>query len=257
VDLSLTLDEQLPCTWPGHTAYRHTVDSWFEGGWRPDGADSAAQRGYYTGSLVIDEHTGTHVDAPIHSLSPGDAQRAAADAVDRIPLEQLIGRARVLDVRKLDGTAQEGTSPLITSLHVSEHEQAYGPLLEGEIVLLCTGWDSRYLPGPAGAEYSQQPRVQRRGVGWPAPDVGCVEMLVERGVRCIGTDAPTVGPLQDPVPTHRAGLGAGVVFVEGLTRLERLPARGATFVCLPLKISGGSGSPARALAVLPSTEYLA
>jgi isatin hydrolase len=256
VDLSLPLDVDLPGTWPGHMPYRHSVDRWYE---KAPEADAAAPprgpqaRGYYTAWLVIDEHTGTHVDAPIHNSPPTSADDVADGAVDRILLEQLVGPARVIDVTDLEPAA-DGESPLVGAPTVLEHEERWGEIGPGEIVLLRSGWDAHYLPGEEGRGYVEAPKVRGEGPGWAAPGVDCVELLAARGVRCLGTDAPTVGPLQDPVPTHRRGFGLGMVFVEGLARLDRLPARGAAFVCLPLKVVGGSGAPARAAAFLPSEE---
>ncbi|MFT3865038.1 MAG: cyclase family protein [Solirubrobacterales bacterium] len=256
VDLSLPLDVDLPGTWPGHMPYRHIVDRWYEEAHEADapGPPGGPQaRGYYTAWLTIDEHTGTHVDAPIHNSPPTGADEVAAGAVDRIPLAQLVGPARVIDATDL-GPAATGESPLVGAPAVLEHEERWGEIGAGEIVLLRTGWDSRYLPGEEGRGYVEDPKVRGEGPGWAAPGVDCVELLAARGVRCLGTDAPTVGPLQDPVPTHRRGFGLGMVFVEGLARLGRLPARGAAFVCLPLKVVGGSGAPARAAAFLPAGE---
>jgi kynurenine formamidase len=252
VDLSLPLAAEMPCTWPGHMPYRHTVDRWYDAdsGIAPGGPQA---RGYYTAWLLIDEHAGTHLDAPIHNLPPSRPEDVAAGAVDRVPLEQLIGPARVIDATAL-GPAEDGSSPLVDAATVLEHEERWGRIEAGEIVLLRTGWDARYLPGEAGRGYVEAPSVDGDGPGWAAPTVDCVELLAARGVRCLGTDAPTVGPLQDPVPTHRHGFALGLVFVEGLASLERLPARGAAFVCMPLKIVGGSGAPARVAAFLPAEE---
>jgi kynurenine formamidase len=206
--------------------------------------------GYHTACLEIDEHTGTHVDAPSHSLPP-EASAQNPISIDLVPLDRVVGPARVLDATPLCDAGSIGESPLVREELIASHERQHGEIEGGEVVLLHTGWDRHFVAGPAGAAYAHGPRVEGTAPGWPAPDVASIELLLARGVTCIGTDAPTIGPLQDPVPVHQAGLRAGLVFVEGLTNLGRLPPRGAFFVCLPLKVAGGSGAPARAVAFVP------
>ena len=77
-----------------------------------------------------------------------------------------------------------------------------------------------------------------------------MELLGERGVLCVGTDAVSMGPAEDGRATHIAGLSRGMVFIESLCHLKELPSHGATFVFLPLKIANGSGGPGRAVAFM-------
>ena len=69
--------------------------------------------------------------------------------------------------------------------------------------------------------------------------------------RCAGTDGLSIGPAEGGGPTHLGGLSQGMVFVEALTGLDRLPPRGGWFLFLPLNLVDGTGAPGRALAVLP------
>ncbi|MGH9161798.1 MAG: cyclase family protein, partial [Vicinamibacteraceae bacterium] len=86
--------------------------------------------------------------------------------------------------------------------------------------------------------------------GWPAPDAAVMRYLAERGVRTLGIDSPSMGPLPAPLPSevHGAGLQAGMIWAEGLTRLGSLPPTGAFVGFLPLNLRGGIGAPARAVA---------
>jgi kynurenine formamidase len=79
-----------------------------------------------------------------------------------------------------------------------------------------------------------------------------MEYLADRGVRTLGVDTNSTGSLQDDSGPHHAGLGRGMVFIERLTNLGRLPTRGAGFVFLGLKLEGGSGAAGRAIAMVPS-----
>ncbi|WP_307961815.1 hypothetical protein [Salinispora arenicola] len=81
-----------------------------------------------------------------------------------------------------------------------------------------------------------------------------VELLLTRGVHCLGIDAPSIGPAHDPVGVHVRGLGQGMVYVECLSRARRAAPRGAWFCFLPIKVEGSTGAPGRAIALLPATE---
>lgn len=122
---------------------------------------------------------------------------------------------------------------------------------EGEVVLFMTGWDRYHVEGEEGEKFMSGSLVARDFPGWPAPAPEAMLHLHERGVKTVGIDAPSIGSAHDPVPSHRAGLDRGVRCVEVLTKLDGLPARGAHFVFMPVKIAGSSGGPGRAMALLP------
>ena len=257
VDLSLTLSEDLPCAWPGAMPYRHTIDNWFETTKGADGPRLRCRTGvpYHTCSVGLDEHTGTHFDAPAHFVpAPGSGLPNAGPAgtltADRVPLEQFFGPAAVVDVRSARGKARPGFSPRIEPELVTDWEAANGAIGPGDIVLFRSDWDEHYVPGPAGKKYVTDPLVLSNATAWPAPSPTTMELLRDRGVRCVGTDAVSMGPADDAAPVHVVGLSAGMVFIEALAHLAELPARGATFLFLPVKIAEGSGGPGRALAFM-------
>lgn len=259
VDLSVLVAEDLPCYWSTHQPYQHKTWNWYET--RLDQVVPVYRRGgpYATRWLMIDEHTGTHLDAPPHFIPPEhsglpNAGRWGAVSVDKVPLSQLMGPAALIDVSDLVGTVEEpAVSPLVTTEMVLSWEDEHGVLVAGDVVLLRSGWDRHYQRGGAGAGYVHDVVVAGTGQAWPAPDVATIELFVDRGVRCIGIDAPSIGPIQGnlPIEVHVAGLGSGAVFVECLTALDALPARGAWFCFLPIKVEGGTGAPGRAIAWVP------
>jgi arylformamidase len=164
--------------------------------------------------LVLGTHTGTHVDPPAHFL-PGTA------TVDALPLDVLVGPAVVahFPVAPIDRAALESPS-------VPERTTR---------LLLQTGGDAGALT-PDGAR-----------------------CLVERGVRLVGADTLSIEPASDgpgvrgcppeeQYPVHRILLGAGVVIVEGLDLSAVVPGS-YQLVCLPLRIAGGDGAPARAVLI--------
>lgn len=116
-------------------------------------------------------------------------------------------------------------------------------------MLLRSDWDDRYRRGHDGSAYGQDVLVTGSEGGWPAAPPEAIEWLCERGIRCLGTDGLSVGAAEDGTPAHLAGLG--MTFLEALTGLRQLPATGAWFLFLPLKLVDGTGGPGRAIAVLP------
>ncbi|MBO0775917.1 MAG: cyclase family protein [Actinobacteria bacterium] len=256
-DLTLPLAEDLPCTWPGHMPFRATVWTWF--GPRPADPQPVYPRtggSYQTRWLVLDEHAGTHVDAPRHFIPPPGSGLPHAGpggdvGVDRLPLLATAGPADVVDVTGLD-LAPNGMSPPVTPAHLERWEAANGPIQAGDAVLLRSDWDGNYLPGGEGDAYGTDTLIHRSQPGWPAPTPQAMEWLHDRGVRCVGTDGLSIGPAEGGAPTHLAGLTRGMAFVEALAGLSQLPPRGAWFLFLPICLADGTGGPGRALAVLPA-----
>ena len=244
VDLSVTLSEHLPSTWPEHMPFAHKNWSWFEEDELPTGACTCSLGPYVTHFFILDEHAGTHVDAPSHYFRDGDSS-------EKIDLSKLIGPAAVVDLRELDGKAEDGASPAITVAHLEAWEKEHGNFEPGEVVLLHTGWSKHYVRGEEGRAFLHEPVALQSRPAWPAPAPEAAIFLHERGVTTIGIDAPSVGSAEEGNEVHRAGLSREMAFIEGLTNLERLPPRGASFVFLPLKIEVASGAPGRAIAVLP------
>lgn len=244
VDLSVTLSEHLPATWPEHMPFAHKNWSWFEEDELPTGACTCSLGPYVTHFFILDEHAGTHVDAPSHYFREGDSS-------EKIDLSKLIGRAAVVDVRHLDGEAENGASPAITVAHLEAWEAEHGRFEPGEIALLLTGWSKHYAKGEAGRAFLHEPVVLQSRPAWPAPEAAAAIFLHERGINAIGIDAPSMGSAEEGNEVHRAGLSREMAFIEGLTNVDRLPARGANFLFLPIKIAVASGAPGRAIALLP------
>jgi kynurenine formamidase len=255
VDLTVVLAEDFPCWWPAHMPYQQKTFNYFADQLEALQPVRSRAGAYHTRWLLIDEHTGTHCDAPTHFIPPPsselpDAGPAGELSVDRIPLRQLMGPAAVIDVSGL-ADAAPGESPYIEPEVIRSWETEHGELRPDDVVLLRSGWDTYYRRMPEGRAYSEDATVGRSSSGWPAPSVATMRLLLERGVRCVGTDAPTMGAAHDGVPVHVAGLSAGAVFIEGLAHLGDLPPRGAWFCFAPLKVEGGTGAPGRAFALVP------
>jgi len=248
VDLSMTLDEHLPVSWPGAAVFHHHRSNDYA-----DGRGVPADKGpYTTHTLILDEHAGTHFDAPSHFIPPPTSGLPRAGPAglltgDVVPLRELMGPAVVIDCRDSTG-AVPGQSPVIGVQAVERHEALHGQINPGEVVLFHTGWDAKLRDLPAGRDYVHRPFVLGDSAGWPAPDVETVQLLHSRGVRLLATDGTSMGLVHDGAPVHWWGLSNGMLFVEACVNLGALPTLGAWFLFLPLKVAGSSGAPGRAIA---------
>lgn len=256
VDLTVPLAEGLPANWPTHMPFQRKVYNWYASQDHPLQPLHGFRGPYYTAFLTLDEHCGTHIDAPAHFIPPPDSGLPHAGemgnvTLDKVPLARMSGPARVIDATDLKDTGAPGTSPQILPDHVLRHEADYGPLEPGDIVLFRSDWDVHYVSMPAGGAYAADPFLAGRGPGWPAPGIPTLELLLERGVTILGLDGVSVGGVDDPAPAHHFGLGKGMLYIELLANLAQVPPRGAWFLYLPLSIRGGSAGPGRAIALVP------
>ena len=175
--------------------------------------------GWVARRLVLDSHLGTHLDAPSHFV-------AGAPHVDEADLETLIGPAQVIH---LDGVTP---GEVLTGARLGR--------VTGRRVLLDTGWSAR---GLGQAEYFGQ-------APYLAPDAA--RALLAAGTQLLGLDLPSVDV---DGGVHVALLGGGCLIVENMTGLSALPAT-CELTVLPLPITGGDGSPVRAVARYETTEGL-
>ena len=164
--------------------------------------------------MALGVHTGTHVDAPLHFID-------GAEAAEAIALDALIGPAWVVDA-----TASTWT---ITAEDLDRFD-----IPAGEVRLLFRTRSAHLWDSPAFEP------------GFVAIDATAAAALVGRGVRSVGIDYLSVAPIGDPIPTHRILFEAGVVVLEGLD-LRRVAPGPYDLLCLPLRIVGSDGAPARAL----------
>jgi kynurenine formamidase len=197
---------------------------------------------WYWNDIHTGEHTGTHVDAPIHWLSGKDSLDVAS-----IPLGRLIAPAVVMDMSE-----QVAKDPdfLLEVAHIRAWEDEHGTLPDGGWLLYRTGWDARsndqddFLNVSDGRSHT--PGVSAECAAWLADEAP----IVGFGVETVGTDAGRAGELDPIFPCHDRLLGAGKCGLTQLQNLAGLPATGVVLVVSPLPIVGGSGSPARVYALV-------
>ncbi|MFC2021245.1 cyclase family protein [Chloroflexota bacterium] len=159
-------------------------------------------------------HSGTHVDAPIHFIKDGKG-------VDSIPLDTVVGRVRVIEIRDPESIKQE--------------ELAGYHIRCGERILFKTG---------------NSPDVWQKDEffeDFVFISDDAADFLVERGVRLIGIDYLSVGSFKHSGSyVHKTLLSGGVWIIEGLNLSNVMPGK-YDLICLPLRIVGGDGAPARAI----------
>ncbi len=160
-------------------------------------------------------HIGTHVDAPDHFLGNGQT-------VENLPVELLVGEAAVVEI---PGEGQISAADLQTAA-----------IPEGT---------TRLLIKTANSLLWAQDRKEFRE-DFIALQADAATYLVNRGVKVVGVDYLSVAPYDDSAPTHKILLEAGVLIIEGLN-LSGIKAGEYTLMCLPLKIKGSDGAPARVL----------
>lgn len=168
--------------------------------------------------MAMSAHTGTHVDAPYHFIADGKT-------IERLDLNTLIGPAQVVEL------------PAECSLIGAEDLKQAGIEPGTERVLLKTS-NNRYW-AQAGLPFQRDfTAVAPDGAAW----------LVQQGVKLIGIDYFSIAPFGDSIPTHRTLLGAEMVILEGIN-LSKVQAGKYQLYCLPLKLGGSDGAPARAVLI--------
>jgi kynurenine formamidase len=189
------------------------------------------------------EHTGTHLDAPVHWATGRDGH-----SVDTIPPARLIGPAVVLDF-----TAEVSENPdfVLEPEHFEKHIANHGRLPDRAWLVFRTGW-SRYNKDAAAFANADErgphtPGVSAAGAQWLA-----ASDITGFAVETVGIDAGQAGGMEPPFPVHNFLLGADKYGLTQLQNLDRLPQTGAVIVAAPLPIVGGTGSPARVLAIVPA-----
>ncbi|MEM8916763.1 MAG: cyclase family protein [Pseudomonadota bacterium] len=199
--------------------------------------------------LVLGEHSGTHFDAPHHWLSGKDFPDGFTDTLD---VQRLIAPANVIDC-----SADCAADPdfLLTVDHVMAWEREHGEIKPGEWVLMRSDWDQRADDEEAFLNDDPDPRED--GSHSPGPTAECIDYLLAKGIvgwgsQCIGTDHGMAGKFSPPYPAHNHLHRDNCFGLASLANLDRLPPKGAILIVTPLKIERGTGSPVRALAMVPA-----
>ncbi len=224
VHLSHIIDPHIPA-WPGDP---------------PVELETVAEipsEGYFLRRLSMGEHSATHINAPA-SFHEGGASVESYDA------ESLVKPAIVIHLITDTGRGAERD---LSVEDIHRWEQDHGPVPEGSVALVNTGWSRRWGEPAAymNLDASGKPR-------YPGIEVDASGYLLDqRGAAGLGIDSPGVDTHDGSYSTNRMALSQQRIVLENLVNLEQLPATGATLFIGLLRLRGGSGSPAAVLALLP------
>lgn len=197
---------------------------------------------WYWNNIVTGEHTGTHFDAPVHWVTGKDRED-----VSQVLPERLMGPAVVID--RAQDTIDDPDF-LLEVEHVQAWEAEHGALPDGGWLLYRTGWDARSNDAAAFANADED------GPHTPGISPACAQWLAEEtsllglGVETVGTDAGAAAGFDPMFPCHAFLAATGKYGLTQLQNVARLPVTGAVVIASPLPIVGGSGSPARVLALV-------
>lgn len=193
-----------------------------------------ADHGFNLMQLSINEHTGTHVDAPLHFSADGAT-------VDEIPVTSLVAPLCVVDIA---ARAAGNSDAQVTPDDLKAWIAAHGDIPDGACVALHSGWGPK-----TGTDAFRN--FDGAAMHFPGFHVEAAQMLLETGAHSIGSDTLSLdhGPSQD-FATHYAWLPTGRFGIECMANLDRVPASGATVVIGAPKHRGGTGGPARIFALV-------
>lgn len=217
VDLSHSFYTGMP-KWPAHESFSQRRTALYE-------------HGSYHNMLAVHEHSGTHIDAPAHFVREGEWHKF----LDELPLSSFFGRSVKIDMRGVPKCYG------VTAEDIEKWEAEHIAIEEGDVVLFDFGitdaWERR--------------ENERIVMDWPGLTGDAAACLRDKRVKIIGTDAIALdifGNVGDPA--HHTLLGSGILILENIANLHKMPVEGY-FMCLPLRIENGSGSPIRAVGLIP------
>jgi kynurenine formamidase len=189
--------------------------------------------GYTIYKLTIFEHTGTHIDAPLHFTEAGTS-------VADLDPQSLICPLCIIDIKE---KAKAEANSMVMKSDIEAWVSANGEIPKGACVAMNSGWASKV----GTPEYRNTPD---NAFAFPGFAKEATDMLAEMGAAAIGVDTLSLDPGNSKdFAVHYSWLPGGRFGIENLTNLDGLPAKGATLFVGAPKHTGGTGGPARVMAV--------
>lgn len=221
VDMTHTLSSEFP-TWGGKPGFATKTLNQFD------------KDGYTIYNLSIDEHTGTHIDAPLHFSADGTS-------VDEIPVTQLVAPLCVIDIA---ARAEGNPDAQVTPDDLKAWIAAHGEIPDNACVAMHSGWGTK-----TGSDDFRG--FDGTALHFPGFHVEATNMLMEEtGATSIAVDTLSLdhGPSPD-FAVHYSWLPSGRFGIECVANLDKMPPAGATLVIGAPKHKGGTGGPARLIAL--------
>jgi len=210
LDLTLEISTKLP-SFPGSPPPRFIS-------WATNEDD-----GYNLELIFLSSHSGTHIDAPFHFIENGLK-------IDKIPLKRLVTDAVLCRIKK-------GADKAITKQDIIEFENRYGKLQPNSTLIFATGWHKNLLKK---YYFTKNPGLS----------ISAAKYLIKKKISLVGIDSPSIDlGLDSRFLVHHKLLNNGILILENLCNLEKIPEVHFKLVVLPLKLKGTTGSPVRAIAL--------
>ena len=195
-----------------------------------------AKDGFFANEITFDEHTGTHLDAPMHFV-------ANAGSADRIPADKLFAPLAVVSI---EARAAKNADTTLTIDDLFAWEKRHGRLPRGAFVAMYSGWDARI--GTADRFLNMDAKGTMHAPGFS--EEAARFLVRERDIVGAGVDTLSLDTASaQKFVAHLALLGAGKYGVELMANLAKVPPSGATLIVGGPKHEGASGGPARVFAV--------
>ncbi|XP_061188488.1 isatin hydrolase-like [Saccostrea echinata] len=221
--------------WPGNPSYNFTIiyrNSTNGGYW------------YESNSFATAEHGGTHVDSPAHFYQGGWRTQ-------QIPMEKLVGKGVIINVK---AKVSANYDYQVTVQDIMDWENSHGQIPDGAVVLMNSGWSDKYPD--KNAVFSTTTPNDPNTFHFPGWHVDAVTWLTKnRKVHVIGVDTPSTDYGQSKTfPTHVVLGKNNIIGVENVGFLDRIPESGSTIFVAVVKLSDGSGGPARVFAMIDENQ---
>ncbi len=178
--------------------------------------------GYDLETMFLSTHTGTHIDAPSHFIKEGDP-------VDKIDVNRFFMKSTHLF------KIQKQSNELIT---VNDIEKIGIFINEGDSILFSTGWENQI---DSKSYVTENPGLSREAAIY----------LSNKKINAVGIDGPSIDVGNDSKFTaHEILLTNNIIIIENLCGLNKIDKQNFILIACPLKLSGSTGSPVRALAII-------
>jgi kynurenine formamidase len=198
---------------------------------------SREQDGFFANEITFDEHTGTHMDAPVHFV-------ANTPTADRLPAERFVAPLAVVSI---EARAAKDADAMVTVDDLLAWEKAHGRLPRGAFVAMRSGWDARI--GNAARFLNKDAKGTMHAPGFS--EEAARFLVTERDIVGAGVDTLSLDKAEaQKFVAHLALLGGGKYGVELIANLGGVPPAGATIIVGAPKHEGASGGPARVYALL-------
>ena len=209
LDLTLTISESIP-NFPGSPSPQFIPWS------------SINEEGFNLELLFLSTHTGTHIDAPYHFAKKGIK-------IHQIPINRLVRNAILIKIKKFKDQA-------ITKKDLINFERKNGEILSSSSIIFFTDWQKNLKKN---FYFENNPGLSKSAANY----------LVSKKINLVGIDSPSIDlGMDSSFTSHKILAKNGILIVENLSNLEKIPKLEFNLVVLPIKLKNATGSPVRAIA---------